>query len=128
MPAYRMGKRELRSSGIPVPEEPPRKRTGTAQKRRAKKVAERRAGRAVPEDVDDADHAVVRDAPDAVVEDAPEKMGAEDGTEGAIAADDVSEDAVEGASEKQDKVMVAPRARQPSDERVTSCLDQDSCS
>ncbi|RYP13906.1 hypothetical protein DL767_010498 [Monosporascus sp. MG133] len=133
MPAYRIGKRERRSLGIPVPEEPLRKRTGTAQKRRVKKVAKRRAGRAVPQDVDDADHAVVRDVPDAVVEDAPEETAAEDGPEGAVenvpipmvedalegapAADDDSEHAVEGASEKRDKGTVAPRARQPSDEK-----------
>ncbi|RYP43424.1 hypothetical protein DL768_009939 [Monosporascus sp. mg162] len=103
MPAYRIGERELRSFGIPIPEEPPRKRTGTARERRAKKVAKRYAGRAVPEDVDDADHAAARDVPDAVGEDAMEEMAAEDGPEGATAAGDVSEDAAEGASEKQDK-------------------------
>ncbi|RYP72652.1 hypothetical protein DL769_004394 [Monosporascus sp. CRB-8-3] len=97
-----------------------------------RKVAKRRAGRAVPENVNDADHAGVRDVPDGVVEDAPEEMAAEDGPGGAVenapipmvedtldgapAADGVSEDAVESASEKREKGTVAPRDRQPSDE------------
>ncbi|RYP72001.1 hypothetical protein DL771_004470 [Monosporascus sp. 5C6A] len=53
--------------------------------------------------------------PKGAVKNAPIPM-VEDALEGVPATDDVSEDAVEGASEKQDKGTVLPRARQPSNE------------